>query len=221
MSAIDDDIVGIVDIEDPDTGTSSLVEIEWIGLDHALEGPRHKTRGANSTSIDAFVVAETTSGRRGYLIEWKYVEDYRRDFLLDGNDATRLEWYRASYAASSFRSERIPITAWFYNPFYQIMRQRLLAERMVRNGELGVREAKVVVVVPDDNLAYREGITSPVLKAKFKDARTVEEVVLAAIDQPGPALACLSPSTIADAVRRQCGNELIEWSEYLEDRYGW
>ena len=75
LSVIDDDIEGILGIEDPEPGTSSLVEIEWIGLDHALEGPGQKTRGANTTSIDAFVVAETASGRRAYLIEWKYVEE--------------------------------------------------------------------------------------------------------------------------------------------------
>ena len=34
------------------------------------------TRGAVSTSIDAFAVAETARGRRAYLIEWKYTEFY-------------------------------------------------------------------------------------------------------------------------------------------------
>ena len=222
LSAIDDDIAGVVRIEDPAAGTSSLVEIEWIGLDHALEGPGQKTRGANTTSIDAFVVVETTSGRRAYLIEWKYVEEYRGRYLGDGTKgATRLKRYSAAYAASSFRSERTPVTAWFYEPFYQILRQRLLAERMVRNEELGVREAKVVIVVPDGNRAYRERITSPVLAAEFKEAQTVEEVVRAALTKPEPAFACVSPSTMADAVRQQCGNEFVEWSDYLKDRYGW
>ena len=51
------------------------MEFEWIGLDDSLEGTR--TRGANATSIDAFLVAETDSGRRrAYLIEWKYLEQY-------------------------------------------------------------------------------------------------------------------------------------------------
>ena len=222
LTAIDDDIVGIVDIEDAAAGTSSLVEIEWIGLDHALEGPGQKTRGANTTSIDAFVVAETTSGRRAYLLEWKYIEEYRGGYLGDGSKgATRLERYSAAYAASSFRSARTPVTAWFYEPFYQIMRQRLLAERMVRKRELGVREAKVVIVVPDGNRAYRERITSPVLAAEFKSAHTVEEVVRAAIAQPAKAFACVSPSMMAAAVRRVCGNELLEWSEYVKNRYGW
>ncbi len=128
LSAIDDDIVGIASIEDPDAGTKSLVEIEWIGLNHALEGPGQKTRGANTTSIDALVVAETASGRRAYLIEWKYVEEYRRQYLGDGSKgATRLERYSEAYAASPFLPVSTPVTAWFYEPFYQIMRQRLLS----------------------------------------------------------------------------------------------
>ena len=35
-----------------------------------------------------------------------------------------------------------------YEPFYQAMRLRLLADRMVRERQLGVSDAKVVVVVP-------------------------------------------------------------------------
>lgn len=222
LSALDGDIVGIAPIEDPDAGTSSLVEIEWIGLGHALEGRGQKTRGANTTSIDAFVVAETVSGRRAYLIEWKYVEEYQGRYLGEGaQGATRRERYAEAYAASNFRSDGVRLTAWFYEPFYQIMRQRLLAERMVRTGELGVNEAKVVLAVPDGNRAYRERITSPALAAAFKNARTVEEVVRGAITRPDEAFACVSPGIMADAVRRRCGNEVAEWSDYLKGRYGW
>ena len=57
LKAIDDDVTGVVAIEHE--GTSSPVELEWIGLGHALEGPGVTSRGANSTSVDAFMVAET------------------------------------------------------------------------------------------------------------------------------------------------------------------
>ena len=40
-----------------------------------------------------------------------------------------------------------------YELIYQILRQRLLANRMVQQCELDVDEAKVVVAVPKDNLA--------------------------------------------------------------------
>ena len=73
LRAVDDDVTGIVPIED--RHTRSPVELEWIGLGHALEGPAVTTRGTNSTSIDAFMIARTPAGRRAYLMEWKYVEE--------------------------------------------------------------------------------------------------------------------------------------------------
>ena len=222
LSAIDDDVVGIAGIDDPVTGTSSPVEFEWIGLDHALEGPGQKTRGANTTSIDAFVVAETASGRRAYPIEWKYVEEYREHYLGDGSrGATRLKRYCCAYRASPFFRDSTPVTAWFYEPFYQFMRQRLLADRMVKKGELGVRDAKVVVVVPECNYAYRERITSPALAKEFPHARTVAEAIQSAITRPDAGFACVSPGMLAEPVRRRCGTRVAEWSEYLRDRYGW
>ena len=78
VAAIDHDDIAVTEITDPRSGTSSPVEFEWIGLDHSLEGPSHTTRGANTTSVDAFIIAETRTGRCAYLIEWKYVEEYRR-----------------------------------------------------------------------------------------------------------------------------------------------
>lgn len=222
MSVIDDDIVEIAATKDASLGTTSPVEFEWIGLDHALEGRTQKTRGANTTSIDAFVIAETESGRRAYLIEWKYVEEYRSRYLGNGNPgAKRLRRYAKAYAKSPFLPGNIPVEAWFYEPFYQIMRQRLLADRMVRKGELGVREAKVVVVVPEGNSAYRRRITSPALAANFPNARTVVDVVRAAISRHEEAFAFVSPTVLADAARRRCPNEIAGWSDYVRDRYGW
>lgn len=42
-------------------------------------------------------------------------------------------------------------------------------------GKLDVSEAKVVVVVPEGNTAYREDITSPPLKKRFPDLKTVDK----------------------------------------------
>ena len=61
LRAVDHDVTGIVPIED--RHTRSPVEFEWIGLGHALEGPAVTTRGANSTSVDAFMIARTPAGR--------------------------------------------------------------------------------------------------------------------------------------------------------------
>ena len=99
LQALDDDVAACADIPGP--GTSSPVELEWIGLDHVLEGPTIKSRGANSTSVDAFMVGETPVGRRAYLMEWKYVEEYRTDDKGKGRQGrTRRSRYAHLYEES-------------------------------------------------------------------------------------------------------------------------
>ena len=190
LKAIDDDVTGVVDIEHE--GTSSPVELEWIGLGHALEGPGVKSRGANSTSVDAFMVAETQAGRRAYLMEWKYVEDYWTDDKGQGRQGeTRRKRYAHLYEKSPSFNRKVPFDAWLFEPFYQILRLRLLADRMVRNRELGVSEAKVVVVVPEGNLAYRRRVTSPWLASEFPNL-TVSDILRETLVQPDHAYTTVS-----------------------------
>ena len=121
LQAIDGDVTGVVDIKPQ--GTSSPVELEWIGLDHALEGPSVKRRGANSTSVDAFMVAETPSGRRAYLMEWKYLEEYRTEDKGQGQHGeTRHRRYAHLYEESPSFNGKVPFDAWLFEPFQQILR---------------------------------------------------------------------------------------------------
>ena len=62
LQPIDDEVTNVADIEHE--GTSSPVELEWIELDRALEGPGVKSGGANSTSVDAFMLGKSPGGRR-------------------------------------------------------------------------------------------------------------------------------------------------------------
>ncbi len=100
------------------------------------------------------------------------------------------------------------------------MRLRLLADRMVRDGELGVSEAKVVVVVPDGNRAYRERITSPWFATAFPNL-SVPDIVRETPVAPDSIHATVSQSTLADAVRQHCADAVASWSAYHRDRYGW
>ena len=229
LRAIDDDVRGIVDI--CHEGNTSAVEFEWIGIGGSLEGVG--TRGANATSIDAFLVAETETGRkRAYLLEWKYVEQYLRtepDFKGRGKSGeTRRKRYCKRYHApySSFNLEAAPkLDDFFYEPFYQLMRQRLLADRMVQEGELDVDEAKVVVVVPEQNRAYRSvadgGLkTSPLLAKRFPHLETVHEVMRAALKVPDAQFDMVAPSTLLDAVVRALPDGTAAWVNYWRERYG-
>lgn len=219
LKAIDDDVTGVVDIEHK--GTSSPVELEWIGLDHALEGPSVRSRGANSTSIDAFMVAETRSGRRAYLMEWKYVEEYRTEYKGEGRSGeTRRQRYAHLYAESPSFNAKVPFDAWLFEPFYQILRLRLLADRMVRDRELGACQAKVVVVVPEGNRAYHDRVTSPWLARKFPTG-TVADIVQETLVHPSETYASIPQSDLSYAAREHCGQTAASWGSYVQERYGW
>ena len=179
-----------------------------------------KSRGANSTSVDAFMVAETPVGRRAYLMEWKYVEEYRTEYKGQGRQGeTRRRRYAHLYKASSSFNSKVSFDAWLFEPFYQILRLRLLADRMVRNRELGATQAKVVVVVPEGNRAYRERVTSPSLAMVFPN-RTVSGIVEETLVHPDHSYTSVSQSNLAEAVRSRCGVAATAWGEYHHDRYG-
>ncbi len=242
IRAIDKDVNRIVPIKDEgNSSLVSLVEFEWIGVGKSLEGTT--SRGFNSTSIDAYVVAETDSGLRAYLLEWKYVEKYlssKPDFKGEGNKGeTRKGMYCPLYYAddSSFNLEAAPeMDEFLYEPFYQLMRQRLLADSMEQSRKLGVDEAnvneakvveaKVVVVVPEENLAYRQVTsddgkfkTSPPLAERFPGL-TVEEVMRAVLKEPDKQFAMVAPRKLLDAAEQAGGSEVRDWANYWRERYG-
>ena len=110
VGTLDDDVTQIVPIHD-----RSPVEFEWIGLNHALEGPGITTRGANSTSVDVFMVARTQAGRRAYLMEWKYVEEYSPKDLGEGSRGeTRRRRYARLYTESPAFNGKTPFEAWLF-----------------------------------------------------------------------------------------------------------
>ena len=223
LRAIDEDVREIVTIEHQ--GNTSPVEFEWIGTSGPLEKDAPPTRGANTTSVDAFMVSETGQGRKAYLLEWKHVEGYptRNNYLGSGSQGkTRLGRYSDPYNAESSSFNGIaPIEELLYEPFYQLMLQRLLADRMVMDRELGVSEARVIAVVPEPNTAYRNRMTSPPLAQRFPNLKSVSDVFRATLKQPDEAYAIICPSLLVEAIERGCGKAVTDWTAYQRQRYGW
>jgi hypothetical protein len=220
LRSLDKDVVSVVGMNH--RGLRSYVEFEWIGFDATLEEGSY-TRGANATSADALLVAETPSGRRAYLMEWKYVEQYKlNDSKAEGERGqTRISRYQPLYKSvtSPFRQD-VAMEEWLYEPFYQILRLLLLGDKMVRNREFEVKQARLVVVCPRENRDYRERITSPSFSSRYPHLTSVEEAVHAGLKQP-EMFASTSCAELIAALRRDLGNRLIDWSAYHEARYGW
>jgi hypothetical protein len=149
LRAVDDDVAEVVPINHH--GRTALVELEWVGVDGPLE-PGDFVRGSKCTSVDAFLIARTPRGLRAYLIEWKYTESCG-DALGPGEDRTRLLRYRDLYDRSGLFA--VPLDGVLWEPAYQLIRSLLLGCRTIERSELGVVEARTIVVCPEANAAYR------------------------------------------------------------------
>ena len=144
------DATSLVPIED-----GSPVAFEWIGMgDYLGEGRGHpRRRGQFVTSVDALVVAEHPAGRTAILIEWKFTESYDKPVRPIGPGGTdRREVYRAAYQAElSPFTDKPKIDAFLHEPHYQLLRQALLADGMVRAAEFGIGSAVLLHAVPRGN----------------------------------------------------------------------
>jgi hypothetical protein len=98
--------------------------------DHLNEGT--STRGSNCTSVDALILVLHKDGRRVLLpIEWKYVEVYSNENKAKGDKGeTRKRRYTELINRSAqLKSDNHDV--FYFEPFYQLMRQTLWAEQMI------------------------------------------------------------------------------------------
>jgi hypothetical protein len=195
-----------------------------VGLLAPLEGEQKITRGERVTNADALIVAEVRGGRCAYLFEWKLGEQYSNaKWMGEGSSGEkRRRWYASLYTAadSSFIGS-VPLDHILYEPHYQLMRLRLLADQMVRKREFDITEAKVVLVCPTANIAFLQSITSPQLQKHLPNAVTVEEGMRAILRDQSDFIVT-SPEALVRAVHHTpIATVLAPWLSYQADRYGW
>lgn len=221
LRCFDSDVANVVPMEYE--GLSSTVEFEWIGREGSLEGGQ-RTRGANVTSADALIVGATAGGaRRAYLFEWKYVEEYQvgRWLGMGKSGETRRGRYKPLLEASdSPLRPGVSLDDLLYEPFFQLLRLLLLGRRIIRDAEFQTSGARAVVVCPQENLAYRNRITSPPLAKQLSEVRTVHEVMKQLMNTPSE-LVFSSQEELLQRLRASAPVGLSDWLTYQEARYGW
>lgn len=160
------DVAEVLEIE-----PGRLLTFEFIGArDWAGEGAGNpRTRGTHCTSVDAAFRYRTSAGAVELaLVEWKYTESYSRSGLEDpGKNAVRYERYRSAFFAPDgpLRTDVVEYEDLFVEPFYQLIRQQLLARDLERQHELGADVVRVVHVSPAGNLAYQQSVPTAALRA--------------------------------------------------------
>jgi len=157
------DIAEVLPIE-PD----QFLTFEYIGpVDFFGEGIRHgqdvgRRRGTNCTSVDAAFLFSTSAGTTELaLVEWKFTESYLTAYDRDpASDAVRISRYGADFTdpESPVRDDVLPIEMLLDEPFYQLMRQQLVAHRLERSRAHGADVARVLHVLAPDNTGYQDSL---------------------------------------------------------------
>jgi hypothetical protein len=166
----------------------NFLTFEYVGLDNHLgeaETWQARTRGAYFTSSDAAIRYRRPDGKvEMALIEWKYTEDYRGSELDAERQPIRMARYRSLWddAQCPVRRDLISYDDLFVEPFYQLLRQQLLASQMTRKHEQGAERVRVVHVSPAGNDGFRASLNRDSHRAAGSD---VLEIWSRIVIEPG------------------------------------
>ena len=136
---------------------------EYIGpTDFFNEAPgSSRVRGSMCTSVDAAFLHRDSAGvTELVLVEWKYIESYRLRSATPAKTKTRTGRYLNAVQdpAGPVRADVLAFPLLLDEPFYQLMRQQLLAHALEVSGAEGASRVRVVHVSPPENTAYQASL---------------------------------------------------------------
>lgn len=217
-AALGGNVPEMLPVEDGPDQRPWFVGFEWIGGDYLNESDKkgNRSRGANATSADAVVKFRRGGVTETLLIEWKYTERYGAPINVKGN-AVRLGRYAnlAFHPNGPVRGDLgLKLEDFFYEPFYQMLRQQMLAFQMQKSREDGADRVRVLHISPAGNKALRK-VTAPTLQRIGSNAFEVWKSLL------------VKPEDFMNRSAEGLFNPLIEaadadggnWASYLRARY--
>ena len=156
-----------------DKGEEHYIAFEVVSFqDHLNESQKGKelTRGANCTSIDALIIAKDQKKDVWIIpIEWKYTEPFSKIDMSNedrkgepkgsnGRGKERMTRYdsliRESTQLNHKQLESYQGSPYYQESFYQLMRQTLWAEQVIKNESDEWHNAKKFLhinIIPDNN----------------------------------------------------------------------
>lgn len=158
------DLLGIGEVLQIEPGR--YLTFEYIGpTDFFGEVPGgRRIRGAHCTSVDAAFLHRGLDGVvELVLVEWKYTESYPARRPDPEKDAVRFKRYGAAFAdpEGPVRDAVLPFDLILDEPFYQLVRQQLLAHALEQAGAEGAARVRIVHVLSPDNAGYQQSMWRP------------------------------------------------------------
>jgi hypothetical protein len=156
------DVIGIGEVLQIEPGR--WLTFEYIGpVDFFGEAPdRKRVRGSRCTSVDAAFLHRAPDGARELvLVEWKYTESYRVRRADPVRDAVRRRRYEAAITDPDgpVRADLLAFEYLLDEPFYQLVRQQLLAHALEQSGVAD--RVRVAHVLPPGNHEYQRSLARP------------------------------------------------------------
>lgn len=201
------------------------VTFEWIGqanyLGERISRNGKRTRGANFTSADAAVRFECEDGlQQIVLIEWKYTESYGSASLGAAKSGTdRTATYYPLYQQDDCPLDKNLLPSFnglFHEPFYQMMRQQLLAHEMEKAHELNANRVSVLHIAPAANVCFSR-VTAPALQHL---GSSVTQIWSRLVPKPGRFISIYTETLFSPMWSMQ-RPELAAWLDYIGARYRW
>jgi hypothetical protein len=181
-----------------------------------------RTRGANATSSDAILRFRHAGRIETLLIEWKYTETYGapirnrvRDRATHTPNEVRADRYRELMFAPNgpIRDDlNLKLQDFFWEPFYQLLRQQMLAFQMGRAREAGADRVRVLHISPSGNRRLH-AVTSKPLSRFGVDAFAVFAATL--VDPA--AFVCRTIEQVFGPLMAEMPED--PWAAYLAGRY--
>ena len=217
----------MVPVEDGPDGRCWFVGFEWVGAKPHLgewKPDRKPTRGANVTSVDAVVRFEQDGVPETLFIEWKYTErygapltDHRREGGTKGGNLTRVDRYGDKFRAprGPIRNDpALPLEAFFFEPFYQLLRQQMLAWHTEHGPGERVR---VLHISPSGNLDLHKITSEAFGIVGGPDAFDAFKAVLVPEADEVPRFINAHTEDVFGSLLVETAGD--PWADYLTDRY--
>lgn len=151
LRGVDSEVKKAVKIE-KDENDIGFVVFEENGQNNYLH-ERSRIRGGHSTSIDAAMLGEMKDGtRKLFIIKWFYTECFGFcSKSTDDKGTFNISTYKPFLEDSASPIRTSDLGRLSIEPYFQLMRQTLLAHEMVKANEYGASDYTFLFVVPTGN----------------------------------------------------------------------
>ena len=204
------------------------VTFEWNGEKNYLKEYGYNSRGELATFPDAAIKYQDINGNiHIVLIEWKYTERYQAQDKAEGDSGTtRLNTYKEFVNNSdspldlSILGQDIDqqMKALFYEPFYQLMREQLLAKEIENDASNDAQIVSVLHVCPKGNVEYLSNVTSPRLQQTYPEKNVLD--IWKTLVKDSCRFLSTTPESLFQAFDvSNFDDDLKNWSAYMSERY--